>query len=314
MKKTQTSRKDYEFETEFSGRVRMYQDRMSRTDRQIANYLLRHESNIEDYSIHTLADSIGIGVASIVRFSKTLGYKGFADMKFQIQQGRILIPQNDVGVEMGDDVNLVKQKLLQFAQNSLEQSILNADNDVLKQISLAIASADKVYLVGSGTSGYIAAAGASMFLRCGIYAVSVSDSLLHLRVASYLREGDVMIALNYSGDSKDIGDTLYYAQASGATTVLLTSIHDSLLAQYANQVLYTAVRNQSNSVNISTSAISQLTILQVILAIVQQMRISRIEEQHQRLNGQGVITRYDPHQKSIYPGKMRVVREDSNTP
>ena len=75
--------------SEFASRVALYSKKLSRTEKEIAQYMLRNEDSIENCSIQALAQSIGVGVASIVRFSKALGYNGFTDMKFQIEQGRL---------------------------------------------------------------------------------------------------------------------------------------------------------------------------------------------------------------------------------
>lgn len=295
--------------SEFAEQVRLYRDKLSRTERQIADYILRNEESISNMSIHTLAEYAGVGVASIIRFSKVLGYNGFADMKFQIQQRRLVIDRRDVGILPTDDANLVKQKVLLFATDALERCIMGTDNNTLMQVSNAVAKANRIFLMGIGTGSAIAAAGASMFMALGMYASSAADSLLGIRSADFLEPGDVMIGLSHPGDSKNVGDTMYFAQKSGATTVLITSQKNSLLGKYADFELYTLTRNQFNSVNISSTSMGQLAILQLIQALVKQKQIPKIEKKSAQVHGHSAITRYDAKQEEIYTGRVRIVEK-----
>ena len=193
--------------SDFANRIALYSKILSRTEKEIAQYMLQNEESISDYSIHMLAQNIGVGVASIVRFSKTLGYSGFSDMKFQIEQGRLIIDKRDVGVVQTDDANVVKQKVLNYAQTYLERCIININNGTLTKVSDAIASAKKVGILGAGSADGIAQAIASMFMSMGVMAISASDPMVKIRLASYLEKGDVLIGLSFSGYSLSIRHT-----------------------------------------------------------------------------------------------------------
>ena len=294
--------------SEFANRVALYRKKLSRTEREIAEFMLKNEHQIESYSIHALAESIGVGAASIVRFSKTLGYSGFSDMKFQIDQGKLVIDKNDVGVKQDDEANVVKQKVLNYAQNYLEKCIISANNNALCAVSEAVAHAEKVIIIGAGSADGIAHAAASMYMSMGIMAFSISDPLLKLRSAAFFSSGDVFIGLSFSGYSKSVGDAMYYAKENGATTVLITAYKNSLLGKYADHILYTPARNRGNSLNISTTAMGQLALLQIIQAMVYQKDIPRIKEAQQRLRSNGNMQRYDIHQESIFVGRIGTVK------
>lgn len=296
--------------SEFANRIAQYGKKLSRTELGIAEYMLAHEHEIESCSIHTLAQSMGVGAASIFRFSKALGYNGFSDMKFQMEQGRLVIDKNDVGIVQGDNANIVKQKVLNYALNYLEKCILSANNGVLERVSEAVASAGKVGILGAGSADGVAHAAASIYMSMGIMAFSVSDPLVKLRTSAYFTQGDVLIGLSFSGYSKSVGDALYYAKANSATTVLITAYKNSLLGKYADYVLYTPARNRGNSLNISTTAMGQLALLQIIQAMVYQMDVPHVREAAQRLKLNGNMQRYGIHQEEISMGRICTVKND----
>lgn len=298
--------------SEFANRVSLYNGKLSRTEKHIAQYILNHEDSIENLSIHALAQNCEVGVASIVRFSKELGYNGFADMKFQIQQGKLVMDKNDIGILKDDETNILKQKVLNYAQSYLERCIIDINNSTLESVSDAIARAGKIGIIGAGSADGIAQAAASMFMSMGLFVVSVSDPLMKLRTSAYFDSGDVFIGLSFSGYSKSVGDALYFAKENGATTVLITAYRNSLLGKYADHVLYTPARNRGNALNISTTAMGQLALLQIIQAMVYQKNIDHVMEKERRLKGNGNMQRYDVHQELISHGKIRIVKDNSN--
>lgn len=297
--------------SEFVGRVSLYRDRLSRTERQITEYLVNHQDEVGDLSIQSLADKIGVGVASIVRLSKTLGYKSYSDMKYQMQNGKLMIDEFDLAITKEDSTNQVKQKVLQFSHNSMERTLLSLDDDTLDKVATAIIHAGKVMIVGVGTASAVARAGASMFMAQGVLAITVEEGMLQLRTAAFLSPGDVLIGISYSGYSKDIGDTMMFAKRAGATTVLITSCADSLLGKYADYELFTVVRNESNSINISATSLGQLSILLVLQTLVQQRRTPRIARCCNTLRGHGNMKYYDHKQEEIHQARVRIVKEEN---
>lgn len=283
--------------SEFSARVELYQDKLSKTEREISEYILTHENSIADYSVQALADITHSGVASIVRLCKALGYSGFADMKRQIQQGKILT--HDIGVASQDDISQVKQKVLQFSQVSLKKCIQELDAQALAKVSHATAHAKKILVIGAGASSGVAQAVASLFTSMGLFAVSPTDALVKSRYATCLDIGDVLFALSYSGYSKDVGDAMLYAHTSGATVVLITAYKDSLLGQYADYVFYTLPRNDANHVNNSTTAMQQFAIFEIIQALIQQKDFPEIVNLRAKQSDISTLKRYDIHQKAI---------------
>ncbi|WP_312280528.1 MurR/RpiR family transcriptional regulator [Oscillibacter sp.] len=270
---------------EYMERIRINHDKMSQAELLVSDYLLAHPDEFASQSIHHLAGEIGASVATIIRFCKTIGYKGFADLKFHIQQGRVVLPEHDIGIDDTDSINTFKQKAIRFTQKSIEECILNTNNASFAAAINALSTANHILFTAIGSASGIAQAGAGMFLSLGMMAMSVGDTLLQLRTVACLKEGDVVIGISYNGTSKSTGDCLYYAKECGATTILITSAQDSILSKYADIVLFTAIRNISNTLNISTTAMCQLAVLQTLqIGVWQQNRQQLLERSRKQLH------------------------------
>nr|WP_252198515.1 MurR/RpiR family transcriptional regulator [Clostridium sp. MCC353] len=68
---------------------------MTRTESKIAKYFIKNKSILAFQSLKVIAADLNISDISIVRFSRTLGYDGFADLKRQVQaELALLIDKN----------------------------------------------------------------------------------------------------------------------------------------------------------------------------------------------------------------------------
>lgn len=296
--------------SEFAERCRLCEHKFSRTEKQVAEFILENEEDIDGYSIQRLADEAQVGVASIIRFSKTLGYSGFADMKFQMQQGRLVLDSRDLNIQSQDDVNSVKQKILAFAQAILEKCIMSNDNETLDSVAKAILKADTVLFVGAGTSSGVAMGSASVFTSIGVNAQYNPDPLFYRRSAAQLKPHDVLMAFSYSGYSKNVGDAVRYAKQSGASVVLITAFKNTLIGKYADYEIYTIPRNKKNNINTSTTAMAQFALMQILQSIVLQAKEPKIEENHRKAFALGDdMDKYDTTLDAIPTSTVRGTRE-----
>ena len=66
---------------------------LTNTEGKIANYVLEHYDEVLNYNISELAENAGVSDASVVRFCKNLGYKGYQDFKVNAARILISVPQ-----------------------------------------------------------------------------------------------------------------------------------------------------------------------------------------------------------------------------
>ena len=293
-----------EGESEFSSRIALYRPKMNAIQNKIADFLLQDEKAAAEMSIYEMAQQIGTSVATVTRFCQMIGYEGLADMKFHMQQQAVAISQ-DIGILRSDSINVIKQKSLQFSEASLHSCLMDLDNDVLEKAVEAVGKADQIMLCAMGNAAGIALSGAALLMSMGFDAFTVSDYLLQMRTAARLGKKDVLIAISYDGQAKTTGDSMMLAKKVGASVILITSVRDSLLSKYADYVLYTPARTGGNSMNITATALCQMSILHVLaLGAVTRYyeRVSRMGKQQMALSD---LSRYDVRQKEIGVGYMR---------
>ena len=78
---------------------------LTNTEAKIAKYVLDHYDQVLSSNITELAEQAGVSDASVVRFCKSLGYKGYQD--FKINAARDLLPKEkhlNPSLEPSDDL------------------------------------------------------------------------------------------------------------------------------------------------------------------------------------------------------------------
>ena len=287
-----------EGQSELSSRIGLYRPKFNGTQQKIADFLLADEQAVLDMSIYDMAEKIGTSVATVTRFCQMIGYSGLADMKFHMQQQAVAL-EGDIGITRSDSVNVIKQKMMQFSENALHSCLMGLDNDALEAAVEAVGNAHRIMLTASGSAGGVTQSAVGLFMNMGFNAFRVDDHLLQLRTAANLGKDDVLIAVSYDGRAKSTGDTMMLARKAGAKVILITSVRESLLGSYADILLLTPARAAGNAMNITATALCQLSILQLLMGGAVTRYYERFREKSRHQLKLSDMDRYDMKQKEI---------------
>lgn len=249
---------------EYVSRIRAKYGIMSESEKKIADYILSLNYAEEDDSINNLAAATGTSVSTIVRFCKTLGFKGYAEFKFYCQKGILSPFSGKVEISSGDSVGTIKQKVVEFTKNAINNSIINTDNDEIDKAIEALSYARQILICGEGSASGIALLAVNTFMNLGIPSYVVQDPLTQIRTASFLGEQDVVIGITNCGYIKDVVDTLMVAKEHGAKTICITGMADSLVTRYSDICLCTTLRDNQSPLDLPTTTICQMITLHTL--------------------------------------------------
>lgn len=251
---------------------------MGPSEKKIADYLINHASEAISLSITDLAAKSASGEATIVRFSKRLGFAGFQAMKLQLAKE---IGSNSTlsgEIDKNDSAFDIFCKRVGDISLSLRNTQSVLDPDKFETVVEKIMSARRVAVFGLGNSAAIATDAAHKFLRLGIDAISCSDNHLQAIIASHLTGDCVAIGISHSGASKDIVEALDYSRLAGAFTVALTNYAESPIVKKADVTLFTKSEETTHSILGLSSRIAVMTIIDSIYSAI-VVRADRQAEQ-----------------------------------
>ena len=240
----------------------LYND-MGRSEKKVADWLFSHSGEILPYSITDLASKCDSSEATIVRFSKRLGYSGYQELKLFLAQEyekKVIVPN----ITGADDCFSIFEKVCNDAYMSLERTKKTLSAESMTRAAKAISEARRVVIIGLGTSAQVAEDASNKFLRAGCNSSAYADTHMQAIAVSQLKAGDVVIGISQSGSSKDIVEAMKTARSHGATTISITSKERSPIARQSDVLLLTDTEETRHSSLGLNSHISRLVVIDAL--------------------------------------------------
>lgn len=240
----------------------LYND-MGKAEKKIADWILEHPNQLLPLSIVELAEKCQCSEATIVRFSKRLGFSGYQELKISLAKET---NTNIVNAHMTKDDTAfeIYEKVCDDIYYSLESTKKSIDPETLQKASETIMSANKIIIMGLGNSAAVALDASHKLLRIGCNAYAYTDNHMQVIAASHLKKGDVAIGISHSGSSKDIIEAMQIARERGAVTMCITNKGKSPIQKHSDLVLHTASEETKYNILALTSRIAQLSIIDTL--------------------------------------------------
>ena len=249
---------------EYLARISNHYINLSESEKKIADYIVSEKTAILKMTAQDLADKTGTSAATVVRFCRTLNFKGYTELKFYIER-ELLSPSNEViQINKNDSVKVLKQKIFQFNKQVIDETLDILDDSQLKRAVEKIIKANRVDIYGEGGSGTTALSCQNLFMQVGVKSNFYHDAFVEMTAASQLRSGDVALGISHSGRAKNTVDSMEEAKKQGATTICITGYNNSPIVKHSDIVLLTSARTSDIISDLPAARISELCVLSVI--------------------------------------------------
>jgi len=267
------------------GRLRNIYSGLTSSERKIADNLLAHSSGGGIFSISDLAIQAGVSEATLVRFSKKLGYSGFLEFKkaffFERLQSTVRSPSAYQEITLDDDSAEVLNKVFSLIQESLTRSLHHVDAAAFATAVAWMAQARVIEFYAHGGSAYIAQNAVITCQRLGIRCAAL-DALVLAAAVENTSSDDVVVGISYTGVTEGVVRAVARARERGIRTCAITNTPGSPLAAAAEIVLITAVSSPILVSDAGVSRVAQVALLDALAAAVVQYRRRRAESRPNR--------------------------------
>ncbi|EOJ6002947.1 MurR/RpiR family transcriptional regulator [Cronobacter sakazakii] len=256
--------------------IRQRYPTLAQNDRKLADFLLQFPDYARHLSSQQLAAEAGVSQSSVVKFSQKLGYKGFPALKLAISEA--LASQSNIhsvavhNEILGDDpLRLVGEKLIKENVAAMHASLdINPEEKLLASVGL-LRNARRIVLTGIGASGLVAKNFSWKLMKIGLNAVAEQDMHALLATVQAMEPEDLLVALSYSGERREINLAADEALRVGARILAITGFTPNALQQRATQCLYTIAEEQATrSAAISSTSAQMMLADLLFMALVQQ--------------------------------------------
>lgn len=247
------------------GKIRSYYARLSEKEKKIADYILDSPEKIIHNTINEVAEDLNVADATVFRFCKRIGFKGYQAMKIALAS-EIFEPIQQIHEEIKEDdtEKTVAVKIFQSNIRALENTLQILDGPSIQKAVDLLLQADRVEFYGTGGSNVIAMDAFHKFVRTGIKAFAFIDSHFQLMSASQLGKKDVAVVISHSGTNKDTINILRTAQKNGAKTIGITSYPKSPIGQNVDVALFTSSEETEYRSEALSSRIGQLSLIDAL--------------------------------------------------
>lgn len=243
---------------------------LTSSEKKVADFTLSNQSGTQFMSISELADACGVAEATISRFCRRLGYKGYNAFKLALANSsakhKLLDNPLSGEVTAEDSLEDICKKLYTAEVEAMAQTMEFLDLDSVAQASRMLHSARRVMCMGQGGSLLIANEAAHLFSTVSNKFTAVADSHLQAIAATTMDPEDVILFFSYSGSTQEMMETLKLARAQQGQVILVTRFPRSPGAELSNVVLQCGANENALQSGSVAARIAQMYLLDILFS------------------------------------------------
>lgn len=255
-------------------------EKFTNCEKIIAKYLLSQRKHLINVSAKEIGIATGTSAPTVVRFAKKLGFDSLNEMKLKLT----ISLENKKSTEKFEylDKNMSTRSIINGIKNSFN-NVIELTANLIKDDDLELAAdiifhANNVYIFGMGASGLVGLDFYYKMIRIGKVCVINND--MHLQIISSIlsKDDDVVLAISYSGETKEVLSCVQNAKANGTKIISITrsSINNKLsnISDISLNVPYIEKSLREGAVS---SRISQLAVIDMLYIGIARKNLNDVE-------------------------------------
>ncbi|MDQ6838891.1 MAG: MurR/RpiR family transcriptional regulator [Actinomycetota bacterium] len=205
-------------------RIMLHADRLTATERKIAEVLAEEPQTIAFGTVAQVARRAGTSGPSVVRLAVKLGYHGFVDLQGDVQSelAHQLGPARE-RIRQRPPTDVVDLAMVTEADN-VTRTLRGIQAETFARLVTMLADQDRQVWILPGEVTFpvgVSLAGQLDQLRPGVTLLSGSEMAVSRQLAG-LAEGDALVAIDIRRYERSLVNMLDWAKSRGAATVAVT--------------------------------------------------------------------------------------------
>ena len=239
-------------------RLDFYKSNYTKSEKIIYEWIKKNPSTVVKDSIESLAEEISTSKAAIIRFSKKIGYSGFAEFKFELSR------YNISGLRENKNENMdISRSITSLYAGYIKQINDFIDLKNIKTIAKTLSNARRVKILGKNRTGLSALQFRYRLTKIGFDAEAITDGILMNQMQESLTKGDVVLIFTTRAEDLQYYELIKNISKNGVTTIVVTCTETKLIKQSNYHILLPSIENASTS-----SFLDNQTIMFVFIEIL----------------------------------------------
>ncbi len=260
---------------------------LTAAEKKTADYVLHNLRESQFLSIAELAEESGVAEATVSRFCRRLGYKGYNAFRLAIASATAHQHRDaerlSGQVEADDSLEDMARKLYTADVSAVSETL---NLIVPEQIAAAVTllqKANKVLCMGQGGSMLMAQEAAHLFSTVSGKFFAVSDSHMQAIATANMTEQDVLLFFSYSGATRELVEALSVAREQHTRIILITRFTRSPGAEFADLVLRCGSDESPLQLSSVPAKLAQLFLVDVLFSEFCRRNIDECERARERV-------------------------------
>lgn len=216
--------------------IRANRDRLSATEKKVADIILDDIAFAASASIDQLAAKVSVSIATISRFAKSIGCEDIRDLKLKLAQA------SAVGARFLAEFPAVEEsafysKICSEVESTLRANLAHFVEMDFRNAATLLNNARLIYIGGMGGGSTMLADEVQFRIaRLGIAVTAYHDPVFLRMLAATMTEKDVLVLLSVTGVTPELLEVADIAREYGAQIIVLSALN-SPLAKKASIVI-----------------------------------------------------------------------------
>ena len=258
-----------------SALVRIEQKRanLRNSEIKVADFILANTEKVIHFSVSELADSAGVSDPTIIRFCRSVGFKGFQDFKISLAQSLVPSVRNiHEAVNESEQVPELIKKVFEANINAIRNSLNTINIAAFENCIQILSKSKRIFFFGCAGSGAVAMDAYHKLFRLGIPCVWFNDSHMAAMAATMMDENCTLVVISHTGSTKDVVDALNLANENNAATIAIVSHDISPVSKIAQNVLRVDSLEKYFKPEPMSSRIAQLSVIDALCVGISLIR------------------------------------------
>ena len=274
-------------------KIKALESSFTASEYEISQFVMENPDFVISNSITTLAKAINTSEASINRFSKKIGYKGFNKFKIALAQSNT---QLESLKEEIDETNLIEYLTLDY-QKMLTNTCAMLDSKDIEEAASLITLARKVYILSIYITSFVSDEFAFKLSQIGFDVTTLKENLEIQLAIENMSSDSLLIAIVPSVLSRDVIPLLSKIKKKDVKIILVSS-NDSPKITNLTDIKFIIPDHMmaKNSLTISNSPMISLVFDIIFATILRDNRGLR----QRKLSSDAIINSFQAADSTIY--------------
>lgn len=239
-------------------------------EKNIADFFLNNHQKI-DFSAKAISEKLYVSEASLSRFAKKCGYRGYREFIYQYEK---------TFVEKQESITDNTRMVLNAYQELLNKTYSLMDEVQIGRIAKYLSKADRVFVCGKGSSGCAADEMELRFMRIGVDINSIKDIDIMRMQTVFQNNRSLVFGISISGEQESVLYFLRESYKKGAKTVFITANNKLEFDKFCDEVVLVPFLKYLNYGNVISPQFPILVMLDILYACYLQQDTRKKETLH----------------------------------